>query len=166
MTKKVFTLFWTRLQNFFKPCPPLRKTITDPKDTSSRLMLTQTLLNLQAKCRWEKKPSDNQVKAVCVAANLILLRSCVTSRWSDSFCSKVSSRSRWILRLVALARDTSSSVSSSCLFNIFTRALILSTWSRKIENGSLKLSPATCNFRSKQTLWRFHNARGNKTKKI
>ena len=56
-----------------------------------------------------------------------LLLSWSISRCCTSVCSVCSSRSRCILRFVALMRVHSSSASSSCRFSAFTRAFALST---------------------------------------
>ena len=57
-----------------------------------------------------------------------LLFSCSFSRCRTSLCSIASSNSRCILRFCEFIRVHSSSASSSCLFNAFTRLLTLSTW--------------------------------------
>lgn len=63
---------------------------------------------------------------------LNLFRSWVTSRCKASFCSVISSTSRCSFRFPALARDTSSSVSSNCLFSPFMRLFSLSAWKKRI----------------------------------
>ena len=95
--------------------------------------------------------------------HLILLRSWLFSRCKVSFCSVWSSNSRWILRFVALIRETSSSASSNWRFKAFTLAFTLSTYQHKstsVMKIKLLLIFITCSLdwsaslRSSSTCWR------------